>query len=137
MRQRESIPYMAFDNSNSSKTLSTGNAPVIPGTEQQQQGLLDNDGNLPGGSQVFPLTGAKQISTEVGVSVKQVDYKTITGSNPGDHRSPSKDTAKDSLNQSADNGGVRKAVGQFALGKNTKRNAGTSQPFPDVNNIGG
>lgn len=67
-------------------------------------------------------------------AAKPVDFKTITGSYAGDHRSPSKDTAKDSLNRAADNGGPRSAPGQFALGKNDKPGSFKSWPGDKVDN---
>ena len=66
------------------------------------QGVTINSGlNVGQNSEVKPIT------------VKPVDSKTITGSYAGDHRSPSRDTVKESLNRAADNGGPRSAVGQF------------------------
>src|SRR5262249_4044827 len=56
---------------------------------------------------------ASQNSEVRPVIVKQTGHKTITGSNPGDHRAPSQDTAKAPLNSAADNGGPRNRVGQF------------------------
>ena len=82
------------------------------------------------GSQVFPITGATgvEVNTTSGassngglsvggatVNVKPVGFKTLEGSTPGDHRTPSRDTAKDSLFKAADNGAPRSAVGQTPL----------------------
>jgi len=65
-------------------------------------GVTINSGlNVGKNSEVTPIT------------VKQVDHKTIEGSNPGDHRAQPGDTANESLNRAADNGGPRNRVGQF------------------------
>jgi hypothetical protein len=63
------------------------------------------------------------------INVKCVDCKTIVGSHPGDHRAPSRDTAKESLGRAADNGGPRKRVGQFANNGKTPQDVGF-QRFP-------
>ena len=70
------------------------------------------------------------------ITIKQVDHLTITGSNPGDHRSNPGDTAKASLFAAADNGGPRSAVNQFPLGKNVPK-AGPQSTTVDSTTIGG
>ena len=53
-----------------------------------------------------------------GIAVKPVGSRTIEGSTPGDHRAPSKDTAKNSLHQAAEGqGGPRSSRGQFPNGR--------------------
>lgn len=61
-------------------------------------------------------------------SAKPVDANHLEGSNKGDHRAPSKDTAKASLDSCADNGGPRAAVGQFRGSKFEQ--SGGFQSFP-------
>jgi len=57
---------------------------------------------------------AMGVNSQVGrPTAKPVDFKTITGSYPGDHRSKPGDVAKATLDKAADNGGPRKDVGQF------------------------
>jgi hypothetical protein len=54
---------------------------------------------------------------------KPVDFCSIAGSYAGDHRAPSSDTAKDSLNQAAGvNRGPRDGQGQFPLGSKSPNN---------------
>jgi hypothetical protein len=73
--------------------------------------------------------------------VKSVDAKDVSadfgwkpGSHPGDTRSKPGDTAKDSLNQAANNGGPRNAVGQFKNSRNDK--GGAFQQTVDPNEAG-
>jgi hypothetical protein len=66
------------------------------------------------------------------ISTKPVDSKTLAGSYAGDHRAPSSDTAKASLDASADNGGPRNAVGQFKNSRNDSGGAFQSTNTPDV-----
>lgn len=73
-----------------------------------------------------------------GISIKVVDSNNLQGSNKGDHRAPSSDTAKSSLTQAAQGAnGPRNRAGQFPSGKNDAVNGsfGTdyhSQQFPTV-----
>jgi hypothetical protein len=77
-----------------------------------------------------------------GIVVKPVDCKTITGSTPGDHRAPSKDTAKNSLHQAAEGqGGPRSSRGQFPNGRTDTAGKGGSFgnehadcSYPEVDN---
>jgi hypothetical protein len=67
-------------------------------------------------------------------AAKPVDFKTVVGSYAGDHRSPSVDTAKASLDAAADNGGPRNPVGQF---KNARSdNGGSFQQTIDPTDAG-
>jgi len=54
----------------------------------------------------------------LGVVIRPVDRKTITGSTPGDHRSRPGDTAAASVRRVTDNGGPRQPMGQFKNSKN-------------------
>jgi hypothetical protein len=65
-----------------------------------------------------------------GITVKPVDCRTITGSTPGDHRTPSPDTAKSSLTQAAVGaGGPRARVGQFPNGRNDAVNGSFGKDY--------
>lgn len=77
-----------------------------------------------------PNSGAMTVTSQVAVgAIKPVDRKTIEGSTPGDHRSPSRDTAKAALDKATDNGGPRQAMGQFANSGRTPT-AGDFRSFP-------
>ncbi len=77
-----------------------------------------------------------------GISVRPVDCRTITGSTPGEHRSPAQDTATDSLRQAAQGqGGPRSSTGQFPNGRADTAGKGGSfgnehanMSYPEVDN---
>ena len=71
------------------------------------------NGSGTSGSGINSGIAASQNSEVRPISVKQVDHVALEGSNKGDHRFPSKDTAAASLASAADNGGPRNRVGQF------------------------
>jgi len=52
------------------------------------------------------------------VTAKPVDFKTVAGSYPGDHRNRPGDVVKRSLDACTDNGGPRKPMGQFKNSRN-------------------
>ena len=62
------------------------------------------------GSSVTSGMAASQNSELRPVTVNPVDFKTVTGSFAGDHRTKTGDVAKDSVNRAADNGGPREAM---------------------------
>ena len=63
-----------------------------------------------------PFTTLSQIGTP---QARPVDFKSLAGSYQGDHRFPSRDTAKETLDRVADQGGPRKPTRQAPFGKNT------------------
>lgn len=69
---------------------------------------------LPGATGTDSINSGMNVSTQVPSPVaKPVDFKAITGSYAGDHRSNPGDVAAASVATAADNGGPRNRVGQF------------------------
>jgi hypothetical protein len=67
------------------------------------------------------LTCGSQVGTPM---ARPVDRLTITGSTPGDHRAPSRDTAKSAVDRASDNGGPRKPMGQEKISGRTPAPSG-------------
>jgi hypothetical protein len=85
---------------------------------------------LPGSPSSDSITSGMNIGgSQVTVgAIKPTDFKTLTGSYAGDHRTPSVDTAKASLDRCTDNGGPRNPAGQFRGSKHETQPPFASSP---------
>jgi hypothetical protein len=83
--------------------------------------------NLGGVTAPTNTSGMTCSASVLPITIKKVDFIDLSAGRT-DHRSPSKDTAKASLDSCSDNGGPRKAFGQFKGSRNEKTGKFQSAP---------
>jgi hypothetical protein len=111
------------DTTNSNTQLDAGTPPAQPALQDAiaRSKALSEKGHANDQNTLSFARGPEAEAARPTVA-KPVDFRSIAGSYAGDHRAPSSDTAKDSLNQAADNGGPRRSVGQFVDNRKISNN---------------
>jgi hypothetical protein len=115
---------MSNDTQNAATQLDAGSPPAQPALQDAIARSKSISGHAQDQNTLSFCRGAEVDAARPTVA-KPVDSRTIAGSYAGDHRAPSSDTAKDSLNQSATGHGAfdtmgQQHMGQFPNGKNDK-----------------
>jgi hypothetical protein len=112
------------DTTNSNTQLDAGTPPAQPALQDAiaRSKALSEKGHANDQNTLSFARGPEAEAARPTVA-KPVDFRSIAGSYAGDHRAPSSDTAKDSLNQAAGvNRGPRDGQGQFPLGSKSPNN---------------
>jgi hypothetical protein len=81
--------------------------PSIPALEAERRRPEGATKDLGGGISTGSVIGIER--------AKPVDFRTVEGSYPGDHRAQPGDVAKAALDKASDQGGPRRQAGQFPL----------------------